>query len=66
MKNDDTLLPPMQVGQNAEESERLVEEIQQTGVVESQDAAQNAPSPDENMAEGTESPSIPTPIIARS
>ena len=66
MKNDDTTLPPMQVGQDAEESQRLIEEIQQTGVVESQDAAQNAPPADENMSDGTEPSSIPSPVIERS
>ena len=66
MKNDDTLLPPMKIGQDAEESERLVEEIQQTGVVQSQDAAQSAPATDEDMTDGTEPPSIPTPVITRS
>ena len=65
MQNDDTTLPPMQIGQNAEESERLVEEIQQTGVVQSQDAAQNMPAPDKDVTEGTEPPSIPTPVITR-
>ena len=65
MQND-TTLPPMQIGQNAEQSDRLVEEIQQTGVVQSQDAAENAPAHDENMTDGTQPPSVPTPVIERS
>ena len=56
----------MQIGQDAETSDRLVEEIQNTGVVESQDAAQNAPAREEAMTDGTEPPSIPTPVITRS
>ena len=66
MQNDDTLLPPMQVGQNAEESERLVEEIQQSGVIESQDSAQAALSPEENVADDSEPSSISLPVITRS
>ena len=59
-------LPPMQIGADAEQSARLVEEIKHTGVAESQDAAQTAPAPNENMTPGDEPPSIPTPIITRS
>ena len=66
MQNNDTTLPPMQVGQDAEESERLVEEIKNTGVIESQDAAESAPARDEAMTDGTEPPTIPTPVITRS
>ncbi len=65
MQNDNPL-PPMQVGADAEESQRLVEEIQNTGVVESQDAAQAAPAPDQNVTDGTEPPQIPMPVVARS
>lgn len=55
----------MQTGSNAEESQRLIEEIQNTGVVESQDAAETAPARDEDMTDGTEPPSVPTPVIER-
>lgn len=64
MQND-TPIPPMQTGASAEESQRLIEEIQNTGVVEAQDAAQSAPARDENMSEGTEPPSVATPVIER-
>ena len=66
MRNQDTLLPPMQVGAAAETSERLIEEIQHTGVVQSQDAAQATPAPDQDMTEGNEPPSTPVPVITRS
>lgn len=65
MQNDN-VIPPMKIGADAQESERLIEEIQNTGVIESQDAAQSAPAPDQNMTDGTEPPSVPTPIITRS
>lgn len=65
MQND-TPIPPMQVGTDAQESQRLVEEIQNTGVVEAQNAAENAPARDENMTDGTEPPTIPMPVITRS
>lgn len=55
----------MQTGSNAEESQRLIEEIQNTGVVESQDAAESAPARDEDVTERTEPPTIPTPVITR-
>ena len=56
----------MQIGADAEQSQQLVEEIQNTGVVQSQDAAENAPARDENMSQGDEPPSIPLPVITRS
>ena len=56
----------MQTGSNAEESQRLVEEIQHTGVVEAQDAAENSPARDENMTDGTEPSTVATPPIRRS
>ena len=56
----------MQTGANAEESQRLIEEIQHTGVVEAQDAAQSAPARDENMTDGTQPPTVATPPITRS
>lgn len=65
MKND-TPIPPMQTGSNAQESQRLIEEIQNTGVIEAQDAAESAPTRDEDMTDGTEPPTIPTPVITRS
>ena len=64
MQNDN-VIPPMQTGASAQESERLVEEIQQTGVVESQDAAQATPSPDKDMTDGTQPPATPNPVIRR-
>ena len=65
MQND-TPIPPMQTGSSAQESQRLIEEIQNTGVVESQDAAESAPAHDENMTDGTEPPMTATPPITRS
>ena len=64
MQNE-TPLPPMQVGADAEQSARLVEEIKNTGVIESQDAAQAAPAPDQEMTED-ETPPVPLPVITRS
>ena len=65
MQNDN-VIPPMQTGADAQESERLVEEIQNTGVVESQDAAQAMPARDENMTDGIQMPSEPAQPIRRS
>ena len=65
MQND-TPIPPMQTGANAQESQRLVEEIQNTGVVEAQDAAENAPARDEEMTDDTQPPTTATPPITRS
>ena len=62
---NDTPSPPMQTGANAQESERLVEEIQNTGVVESQDAAQATPAHDENVTDGVQMPSEPAKPIRR-
>ena len=56
----------MQVGADAQESQRLIEEIKNTGVAESQDAAEAMPAPAEAMTDGTEPPSVPTPVITRS
>ena len=56
----------MQTGSSAQESQRLIEEIQNTGVVEAQDAAENAPARDENMADGVELPGVTSPVIERS
>ena len=55
----------MQVGSDAQESQRLIEEIQNTGVIQSQDAAESATAHDEKMSEDDAS-SIPTPVITRS
>ncbi len=66
MQNEnEPTIPPVQVGSDAQESQRLIEEIQNTGVIESQDAAQNAPTTDEDVTDGTEPPTIPTPVITR-
>lgn len=65
MQND-IPIPPMQTGENAEESQRLIEEIQNTGVIESQDAAESAPTRDENMTSDAEPPSVPMPVIESS
>ena len=56
----------MQTGSDAQESQRLIEEIQHTGVVEAQDAAESAPARDENMTDGTPPPVAATPPITRS
>ncbi len=64
MQNDN-VIPPMQTGANAQESERLVEEIQQSGVVESQDAAQAMPAHDENVTDGVQMPSESAKPITR-
>ena len=55
----------MQTGAGAEESQRLIEEIQNSGVVEAQDAAQSAPARDENMTEATAPPTAATPPVTR-
>ena len=65
MQNEN-IIPPMQVGADAQESQRLIEEIKNTGVAESQDAAEAMPAPAEAMTDGTEPPSVPTPVITRS
>ncbi len=65
MQNDN-VIPPMQTGANAQESERLIEEIQQHGVVESQDAADAMPTRDENMTDDIQPPTTATPPIRRS
>ncbi len=64
MQND-TPIPPMQTGSSAQESQRLIEEIQNTGVVEAQDAAESAPAREEDMDSKDEPPTIPTPVITR-
>ena len=64
MQND-TPIPPVQTGADAQESQRLIDEIQNTGVVEAQDAAQNAPARDENMTDSDEPTTIPMPVITR-
>lgn len=65
MPNETPFSPP-QVGADATESQKLVEEIRNTGVIQSQDAAENVPAHDENMSDGDEPPQIPMPIITRS
>lgn len=65
MQNDPPI-PPMQTGSSAQESQRLIEEIQNTGVVEAQDAAESAPARDENMTDGAQPSSAATPPITRS
>ncbi len=65
MQNDN-VIPPTQTGADAQESERLVEEIQNTGVVESQDAAQSMPAHDENVSDVVQSPSALSKPITRS
>ena len=64
MQND-TPIPPMQTGSSAQESQRLIEEIQNTGVIEAQDAAESAPARDENMTDEDEPTTIPMPVITR-
>ena len=64
--NPDQTVPvkPMQIGQEPGQTQELIDEISNTGVIESQDAADAKPGPGADSTQD-DAPTIPLPIVAR-